>query len=168
MHFPLPYSGLAMKNIQITCAFIILALGSLPLRAADPVTVDWRQVCQTAGDYELIVTTSAGDTVQGYCMGVTVTELSVQTRDHRIVKVARNTLSQLVMYRRRGHQLRSLGHAMRGGFHEGFRELFTTGAVVGLVMIPGTLAWGAISAPFCAIGDLANITYYAREIKIRQ
>lgn len=160
-----PYSGLAMRNVQITCGLIFLAVSSLPLHAADSITVNWNQICQKAGD--LIATTVTGETVAGFCVGVTVNEISIQTPDRRIVKVARDKVAQLITRRPKGHQLRSLAHNVRTGLRDGFHALFTTDAVVGIVEIPGTLAWGAISAPFCLIGDLAHMGDHNQEIKVR-
>lgn len=152
---------------KLTTKLLPLVISAWPLFAADSITVDWNQVCATASQQQLIATTSAGDTVAGYCVGVTVSEVSVRTPDNRIVKVARDKLSKLVMHRPPGHELRALAQDLHEGFHEGFHLLFTHNALGGLLLIPGTVVWGAIAAPFSAIGDLEHLGNSDREIKIR-
>ena len=50
---------------------------------------------------------------------------------------------------------------------KGFALLFSPKAPEGLVTIPATLAWGAVSAPFCLLGDIVHQDDPAtREIKI--
>jgi hypothetical protein len=92
-------------------------------------------------------------------------KLTVSTTDHRVVKVARNTLSRLEIHRANGHQLRSLGDGVRGGFRWGFGSLLSPSMLVGVVAIPATLAWGAVSTSFCLLGDLKAKLEGMREIK---
>ena len=86
-------------------------------------------------------------------MSVNVDEISVQTQDHRAVKIARAAMARIVMTPQ-PHQLQSLGRGVRKSLKTGFRALLTPMAPAGIVLIPGTLAWAAVAAPFCATGDL--------------
>jgi hypothetical protein len=148
-----------------SAVLLVPLLSTLPLRAGDALEVQWNKVCQVANGHELLVRTAAGDTVQGICLSVNVDEMAVRTKDNKIVRVARSTMSRLDMYRSPNHQLRSLGKGMHAGLKEGSRELLSPKAVAGIAMIPGTLAWGAISAPFCALGDLKSKLEGTRQIK---
>jgi hypothetical protein len=107
----------------------------------------------------LTLTTADGATVDGYCVAIGVDEISVNTKDRGVVKVARSALSRIDMHlhtsSHRGHELRALGHGVHVGLSRGFGWLLSPDALLGIVTIPATLAWGAVSAPFCAIGDVA-------------
>jgi len=151
-------------NIRLT--LILLAASSLPLLGDAPITAEWNRVCFVSLQERLLVTTTDGDIVDGYCASVTVTELSLKTRDHGVVKIARDKLSKLQMYREKGHQLRLLFHGIRGGLRGSLHAIFTPEALVGIVGIPATLAWGAVSTTFCAIGDLAALPSGPRDIAI--
>jgi hypothetical protein len=100
------------------------------------------------------MTTSNGEKVDGYCVSITIDEIAVTTRDHRVVKIARQALSKLEMQRSRGHQLRALHKGMHKALAMGFDNLLSPMAPAGIIGIPGTLAWGAVAAPFCLLGDL--------------
>jgi hypothetical protein len=166
---PRAYSEFAMRHLQINAKsilkFLALAVSSLPLYAAEPIAADWNQVCRVAGRHELLVTTTAGNTLEGFCVGVSVTEISVRTKNIGIVKIARNTLSRLEMRRAKGHQLKTLGEGMSGSLRWGFDALLSPLGPVAVVSIPGTLAWGAVAAPFCVLGDLKARVAGTREIK---
>jgi len=128
-------------------------------RAAGPVEVQWNQVCRVAGNRELSITTQSGETVLGYCTAINVNEISITTKDQRVIKIARSALARIRAVRpinTKGHALASLGKGMHEGLRTGFGYLFSPAAPLGLVMVPGTLAWGAVAAPFCLIGDLAH------------
>jgi hypothetical protein len=158
-----------MKHFQLNAISVLILLPVIifpsPLSAADPVTVQWNQVCRVAGGHELLVTTSAGEAIEGFCVQIDVNNLTVSTTDHRVVKVARNTLSKLEMHRANGHQLRSLRDGMRGGLRWGFDSLLSPSMPAAVVAIPATLAWGAVSAPFCLLGDLKAKLKGMQEIK---
>jgi hypothetical protein len=144
-----------------------MLLGALPLHAADAIEANWIEVCRVANQHTLTVTTADGATVEGVCLAIDVTQISIQTKDQRVVKVARSALSRIDMSKLRGskgHELRALGHGLRVGLRQGSDWLFSTSAPLGIVTIPGTLAWAAISAPFCALSDLhEKITHEAEK-----
>jgi hypothetical protein len=157
-----------MKNTKRSCFLLkalALAFGSLTLCAAEPKEVPWNEVCRAAQGRELLVTTTTGSTVAGYCVVIDVNEIGVKTTDRGIVKVARTALSKLSVERARGHQLRSLGRGVHKGLHKGTEYLLSPMAPIGLVVVPATLAWGAFSAPFCVIGDLKAKAAGSEEIK---
>jgi len=150
----------------LNSAFVLAPLLSTPpLRADDALEVQWNKVCQVADGHELLVRIANGDEVRGICLSVNVDEMAVRTKDNKVVRVARSAMSRLEMYRSPNHQLQSLGKGMHGALQEGFKDLLSPAAVVGVVIIPSTLAWGAVSAPFCAIGDLKAKLDGTRQIK---
>ena len=140
---------------------------TLPLQAADQIEARWTEVCKVAGDRQIAITTVSGDTVAGYCLAIGVDHISVTTEDHKITRIERAALSRIQIRReRRSHQLSSLGLGMRVGLRQGFEWLFSPCAPLGLVVVPGTLAWGAVAAPFCLLGDLRNKVADTQEIRV--
>jgi hypothetical protein len=162
-HTSFPYFGAAV----LSAAF----LTSLPLRADDAVQVVWTNVCGVATGRTLTVTSADGSTVEGHCMAIQVDSISVQTRNGP-VKVARAAVSRIEMAvsRREGHQLHRLGDGIRKGLQQGLDWTFSTFAPLGIVTVPAVLGWAAVSAPFCALGDLHDKITHAsekkREIKV--
>jgi hypothetical protein len=158
-----------MKHFQVkvvsVLTFLAVPVSPLPLYAAPPITVGWNQVCRITAGHELVVTTTTGDTVEGFCVGVDVSEITVNTWDHRVVKIARNTLSRIDMHRSKGHQLRALRDGVRGGLRWGLGALLSPAGPAAAVAIPATLAWGAAAAPFCLLGDLKAKATGMQEIK---
>ena len=144
---------------------LAMAVSSLPLNAAEPIKVNWNEVCQAAEGRELTVTTANGETTQGYCFSIKVDEIAVTTKDHNVVKIARSTLARIDVDRTKGHQLSSLGKGMHNGLKWGFDSMFSPLAPVGIVAVPATLAWGAIAAPFCLLGDLRYKASGKQEIR---
>src|SRR5262252_3514205 len=112
-----------MKNIHLAVAFSAAMVLSWQLRAADsqtrPMEVQWKQLCGAADGHLLKITTSTGETVEGYCMSITVDEVSIRTEDHHVTKLAHAALSRITMRRAKGRQLRALGKVMKHGFKEG-------------------------------------------------
>jgi hypothetical protein len=161
-----------MKHITAKSNLVaaLLAAISLPLAASAnerPIEVPWQQVCNTSYGQQLILTTETGETIQGYCVSIDVNKIGVRTPDQRVVQIARSTLSKLEMKRPRTHQLASLGKGVRHELHEGVKILFSPMAPGGLILIPGTLAWGAVAAPFCILGDLFAPPEQIHEIKVQ-
>ena len=139
------------------------------LFAADQIRVQWNELCRTSQGHQLNIRTSAGETVEGACLAITVDEVSIQTRDHRVVKLTRAALARVEMQRAmdEGHQLRALGRGVHKSLKKSISLLFSQYAPAGIVAVPATLAWGAIAAPFCVLGDLAHHGGpEAKEIKI--
>jgi hypothetical protein len=139
---------------------------SLPLKAATPIEAPWKDVCNVAGGHELKITTLDGNSVSGYCMSINVDEIAVSKKGHPVTMIARATLARIQMRSRKGHRLSSLGTGVREGLRQGFEWLFSPSAPLGLVMVPGTLAWGAVAAPFCLLSDLKNSGTEEHEIKV--
>jgi len=148
-----------------------LAASSLPLSASDiptnQVETRWTDVCSVAQDHELTLTTGPGETIQGYCVAIDVNKISVKTADKRIIQIARTTLSKLEVERRKGRQLESLGRGMHKGIHWGFENALSPRGPLPLVAVPLTLAWGAVAAPFCILGDIISDAAGKREIKVQ-
>ena len=136
-------------------ALLILAPGA---HAAGEIRVPWTDLCKTASDHQLTIQTVGGDTVEGYCMSISVNEVAVNTKDKGVVKIARTALARIDMQpaRHEGHQLKWLGQRMHKSLRKGAGWLFSVYAPAGMVAIPATLAWGAVSAPFCLLGALAH------------
>ena len=150
------------NTLHRACTFAALIFSLVPLHGANPQSVAWNRVCEAAGSREMILTTAAGATVEGVCLTITVDQIAIKEKDGTVVKLARHTLARLRVGR--GHQLRALGKGLHGAFHEGFAMLLSPLAPAGIVSIPGTLAWGAIAAPFCLIADLTSKTFEIKPI----
>ena len=99
-------------------------------------------------------------------MAVTINELSIRGDNRRVIKVTRAALSKLELKRARGHQLRALGKGMDEALRTGTNALLAPYAPAGLALIPATLAWGAVAAPFCILGDLVSKAAGEQRIKI--
>jgi hypothetical protein len=161
-----------MKNIHASRNHFIALAGvivcSLPLCAADPVEVPWNQLCKAAIGNHLMITTTNGAIADGLCMSITVDEVTIRTENQKVVKIARTALSKIQMHRRpeQEHPLKALGKGLRETFREGFDMLFTPEAPGGILLIPGTAAWGVVAAPFCALGELKNSLDRPREVKV--
>jgi hypothetical protein len=154
------------RKFPVVVTALALAVSSLPLNAGDPVEVDWNQVCRVAHGRELIVTTANGETTEGYCLSIDINQIAVTTMDHKVVKIARSTLSRMDMRRAKGHQFSSLVKGMHEGFKWGFDSMLSPQALMGIVALPATLAWGVASAPFCLLGDLRSQASGKQEIKL--
>jgi hypothetical protein len=140
--------------------------GAFPMHAADDVHTRWNDLCRVAGGHQLNVTTSDGQTVSGSCSSTDADGLSL-TANQRIVKIARSTLTRIQMYQPgNGHHLADLGNGMSKSFVRGFGWLFSPAAPLGLVAIPATVAWGAVAAPFCLLGDMGDNGPVTQDVKI--
>ena len=140
---------------------VCVATGMSAAPAVGPVAVPWNEICRVAGNRELSITKQNGETVQGHCSRIDVDEIVVATKDHRLIRIARSGLLSIRLVRRtyaRKHALASLRKGMHEGFRNGFEWLFSPYAPLGLVVIPATLAWGAVAAPFCLIGEFGHTT----------
>jgi hypothetical protein len=159
-----------MKNITFDIRFLVVSAvmaWSLPLMAAGQIEVSWTEVCNVAGARQLKITTANGETVEGYCLSINMDQIAVTTKDQRVVKITRAALSRIQMRgERKSHQLSSLGRGMREGLRQGFEWLLSPCAPLGLVVVPGTLAWGAVAAPFCMLGDLKEKVEGGQVIKV--
>jgi hypothetical protein len=153
-----------MKHTLCGFAFGILA-ALAPLHAAD-LQARWTDLCRVAAGHQLNLTTSDGKTVSGTCGSVSADELSL-TVNKRAIKIARSALTRIQMYDPgNGHHLADLGDGMSKSFKKGFGWLFSPAAPLGLVAIPATVAWGAVSAPFCILGDMGSNGPTTQEIKL--
>jgi len=139
---------------------------AFPAWAADSVTVHWDDVCRTSHGHQLELETTNGNVVSGYCMSIGVDEIAITTKDQKVVKLARKSLSRIQMHRAKGSQLRSLGRGLHKTLADGVGLLFSPLAPAGIVLIPGTLAWGAVAAPFCLLGDLQAKLSGTQELKV--
>jgi hypothetical protein len=101
-------------------------------------------------------------------MAVNVDEIAVTTQNHEVVRIARSALARIRVRRTsmKGHELAALGRGMDKGLRSGFGWLFSPAAALGIVAVPSTLAWGAIAAPFCLMGDLYYKVSGTEEIKV--
>jgi hypothetical protein len=150
---------------QFIRAIPFLTLSLATLIAAEPIATQWSEVCRVSVKHEIRITTIDGENVSGYCLSVKVDEIAVRTQDGKVVRLARTTLSRIQMLPLKSSQVRALGEFMHGGLREGVHALFSPWAPVGMVMIPGTIAIGAVSAPFCAIADLDKKLRGKREVE---
>jgi hypothetical protein len=143
---------------------------TFPLHAApintDVIQARWGDLCHVAGGQQLSLTTSDGKTVTGTCASTSDGEIALTT-NQRVVKIARSTLARIQMYQPgSGHHLADLGKGMSKSFKTGFGWLFSPAAPLGLVTIPATVAWGAVAAPFCILGDMGQDGPTTHDIKV--
>jgi len=132
---------------------------------ADSVQLPWNAVCKEAGDHEIAISTSNGETVYGYCVTVKLTEMSVRTKDN-LVTVAKDSITRM-MVTRKNHPIEKLGRGLLVGFHYGFNALLSPAAPIGLITIPAVVAWAAVATPFCLIGEIRDNEISNREIVIQ-
>ena len=143
-----------MKTLFRTLTFCTLAAWA-PLHAAD-LQAHWNDLCHVAANRQLSVTTTDGRTVNGSCASSDADGLSL-TANQRVIKIARSTLTRIQLYQPgSGHHLADLGKGMSKSFRMGFGWLFSPAAPLGLVVIPATVAWGAVAAPFCLLSELGD------------
>lgn len=149
-------------------SFASLLLLTLPLFGSDEIQVPWQDVCRAADGHRLTIKSANGDVVDGYCMSINVDEMAITTKDHKIVRVARATLSRIDVQRSKneGHQLAALHKEVHKSLRKGFEWLLSPSAPLGLIAIPSTLAWGIVSTPFCILGDVTHKASGTREIKV--
>ena len=143
------------RSSLLPLAFAVLSgsAGVPLLSAQESVDVAWSHVCQAARGRQMRLTTNTGETVEGYCTSVNGHDISLRMQDHRTVKIAGSAMTRIVVSPQQ-HQLQALGRDMRKSLKTGLRVLLTPMAPAGIALIPGTLAWGAVAAPFCVAGDL--------------
>jgi hypothetical protein len=147
--------------------FTAIALACLPaLHAEEPLQVPWNEVCKTTVGKEMNIKTAAGGEINGYCVSVSIDEMNVRTQDGKIVKLARSALQGIRMRRTKSHQLSALRKGMHGSLHESVDLLFSPLAPLGIVAVPGTIAWGIVATPFCALSDLHDKLQGSREIRL--
>jgi len=77
-----------MNDMKLLSLATALALAAPSLPAADTKEVAWNQVCRETTGHELELTTATGETVSGYCVGVSVNEIGIRTGDAKVVKIA--------------------------------------------------------------------------------
>ena len=124
-----------MKHFKFTALFVL----TLTLFAAEPPKeVQWSELCQASGSRPLQVTTTNGETSEGYCMFVSVNEVTLQTKQHKIVKIARAAFSRAHVRPR--HPMRALGQDMHKHLRIGMDDLLSPRAPLGLVFVPSVLA----------------------------
>jgi hypothetical protein len=151
--------------IRLTMFWSVLAW-ALPAHAADDIHARWNDLCRVAGSHQLNVTTTDGIITKGTCASTSDSEIAL-TANQRVVKIARSTLTRIQMYQPgNGHHLADLGSGISKSLSKGFGWLFSPAAPLGLVAIPATVAWGAVSAPFCLLGDLGDNGPTTQEIKV--
>jgi hypothetical protein len=152
------------RNLRfLTISALLACAGSL--HAAESVEVPWNDFCRVAGSRQLEIMTSSGETVMGYCVSITADEVGVSF-DNRIVKISRAALSHIQIERSQGNQLKALGRGVRKALNNGVTWLLSPSAPAGIVAIPVALAWGAVAAPFCILGDLKHHLLGKQEIKL--
>jgi hypothetical protein len=155
-----------MKNTLLLLVFSVALVWVFPLCAADDLHARWTDLCRVAAGRQLNVTSADGTTVSGTCASTDADELLL-TANQRLVKIARSTLTRIQMYEPgNDHHLADLGNSMYKSFGRGFAWLFSPAAPLGLVAIPATVAWGAVAAPFCLLGDLGDNGPSTREIQL--
>ena len=154
------------STLKLIKAALIAAVCCSPIFADD--AVHWNEICRVANGRELSITKSNGENVYGSCLSISADAIEIRTNHKNdIVKVARASLAKIELRRSKGRHLASLGRGVRTGLRDGFHWLLAPEAPLALVTIPGTIAWGAVAAPFCALGDLFYLFEGKEEIKVQ-
>jgi hypothetical protein len=130
--------------------------------------VEWSNLCANTARELLVVTTESGDTVRGYCVSVQYDEVAMRTVDGKVVRIARGTLKTVLALAVSENRLKALGKGMKTSLRYEVKTTFSPLAPAGLMAIPGTLAWGAVAAPFCILGDLFGGKPSQRVLSLRQ
>ncbi|MEI7516774.1 MAG: hypothetical protein WCK81_15415, partial [Betaproteobacteria bacterium] len=112
------------------------------------------------------VTTTDGQQINGYCFRVNADTLALKTLDKHTVTIARKAIAGMRLRTKRGRQVAALGKGVRAGVHQGHIWLFSPHAIAGLIAIPSTLAWGAMSLPFCILGDIGAPNVPDKDLKL--
>ena len=170
MKRPTPYHFSVTQRCLLLSGAAILFAFSAPAQSPTPAgkPVEWLNLCANTARELLVVTTERGDTIQGYCFFVKHDELTVRTEDGKMVKIARGTVEKVLALAVPEHRLKALAKGMKQGLHDGVKMTFSPLAPVGLAVIPGTLAWGAVATPFCVLGDLFGGKPRQRVLAVRQ
>ena len=146
------------------CFFTVL-VGSGALYA-DTVEVPWAKVCEASHGQRLVLTTNDRRD-PGRILHVDRRDEIALTKDQRVVRVAKSAVSHLHIRRLKGHQLAALWKGVGHEMQDGADLLFSPLAPVGAVMVPGSLAWGAVATPFCILADIGNFLAGEDEIKVK-
>ena len=154
-----------LKAIASILLSLLVTISPFPLFAGDPIDVRWEQICYKALNHEMVITTTSGEDIEGYCVSVDVNQVSLNMKG-KAIRVARSSVARLLLYPPR-HQVRSLGHGVLQGLRFGVRGLLTPCGPVAAVAIPATLAWGAVSLPFCVLGDIVGRLQSSQEIRTK-
>jgi hypothetical protein len=146
-------------------ASIVMTLACSAFLRAD-TEVEWDRVCAASQGNRLVVTTTTGETEEGFCTMITVNEVGLTT-GQRMTKIAKDKISRLRVHRVKGRQLSSLFKEMGHSFRDATGTLFSPLAPVGIVWLPGTVAWGAIASPFCLLADVGGLLAGDYDIKVK-
>ncbi len=134
--------------------------------ADNTVEAHWSQECRVADGKQLMLTTTDGQQINGYCFRVNADTLALKTLDKHTVTIARKAIAGMRLRTERGRQVAALGKGVRAGVHQGHIWLFSPHAIAGLIAIPSTLAWGAMSLPFCILGDIGAPNVPDKDLKL--
>ena len=160
-----PYSGVTMKHITFASMIIVLACSASVY--ADTVEVPWAKVCEASHGKSLVVTTTNGETLEGFCTSINVDEIGL-TKDQRLVKVAK---SATCAASRASRQESSVCRAVeRSGARIAGRSRFPIFFALRRwewSQFFWTLAWGAVASPFCLLADLGDRLAGENEIKVK-
>ncbi len=66
----------------------------------------------------------------------------------------------------RAIQCKPSGQGLHKHLRNGIDDLLSPRAPLGLVSVPSVLAWGAVAAPFCALGELRDVLEGERELQV--
>jgi len=166
------YSGLTMNHTTLLrfSAFTLPALLGFAscLRADDSIQVSWNELCNAAKGRQLLLVTTEGQAIQGYCLTVDVDGVSVG-EPSKPVRLARAAIAkiQALPVGNNKHHLRALGRNLRGGLKQGAEWMFSEWAPLGIVTIPAVLGWTAASAPFCLLNDLVREEATPQTIQVK-
>jgi len=142
---------------------IAIAISLAALHGATVKEVPWTSICNANGP-KLRVTTADGRHLQGSCTVVEKDTIVFEIGKGQSMLLERSNIAKVEISPRRQRQLTELRQTLGRELSGSVKDLFTPMAPLALVAIPAELAWGAISTPFCAIGDLLQEDDAVREV----
>src|SRR5579884_1568253 len=126
---------------------LLLLFAAVPMvsraSAADNyMYVRWTELCRVTGGNELTITTAKGNIVHGHCRSVHTNEIQLSRNFRSAVRIARPNILRIEMKRRLpgGDRLSSLREELGWGFELGTAALCSRYALLGVVLIPSTIA----------------------------
>lgn len=139
----------------------------MPLLCTEtPQEVAWTGLCEAAKGNEMIVRTSDGKNVSGYCYSTSADELTLSHPNRRTTTLHRSAIASVRIRRSKADRLSSFRADRRESLEFEVGILATPFAPFDLVLMPTTAVLEVVGVPVCAIWDLFRRLDGTRAIKI--
>jgi hypothetical protein len=151
-----------MANNWVVRAFtatVLIAPGMGSAGAKDPMTAPWDGLCGAIGWHDVSITTRSGKTLKGACFSTNARQLTLG-RGQKVVKIDRTEILRIRLRPYNRHRLLpKLGDQVADMFVLGSFSLATPAAPMGILLIPVSLAYGAVGTPICAVHDFLHTVF---------